>query len=319
MTDTTRIVPTATASRLVGLTILMVACGGGDDDQALQVDVAADSMFTSAAGENTIGLKARLGPAFEGAEVKWEVEQGLGGAWKATPVAAGEETKLVVATPKGDRRFRGKHPTTAEQAAKQLDQRRLRYRIAAVARKDGKVARSTAVELTQALVATVRQEYLDIGLKRGAPPASWFHPVGGLPKGPTYGDHIIAVANPEFMKRLAKLERVWKNDYELPWQLNSHYRNPVHNRFHVGGGGSGPASNSWHKFGCAADLQTYPILRRNVSPRADTVKARDFWNAMAEEALELGFEVEPRDKDPARPGRAYSGVGHLHVELDCPP
>ena len=310
-------VMTATDGWLVWAVVAATACRGVD--KSVQVDiVAGDSMFTSLPRENALRLKARLGAGLEGAQVVWEVQRGLGPTWTPVTVAAGVETKLSVKTPKGDRRFKGDHPSSPEQAVTQLDRLRIRYRIIAVARKDGEEVRSAPVEITQSLVAAMRQEYLDIGLKRGAPPAAWFQPVGGLPTGPSYGDYGIAVANPDFMRRLADLERVWKTEYQLPWQLNSHYRNPVHNRFHVGGGGSGPASNSWHQFGCAADLQSFPILVR-ASPRADTVKARDFWNALAEEALELGFEIEPRDNDPTRPGRAYSGVGHVHIELDCPP
>ena len=119
------------------------------------------------------------------------------------------------------------------------------------------------------------------------------------------------------MVRLATLERNWKADYQgQPWQINSLFRNPVHNRLHVIGGGSGPVSNSWHQFGCAADLQTFPVLRAGSSA-ADSSNARQFWEALSQEALELEFQVEPRDKNPARPAASFSGVGHVHIETDC--
>lgn len=294
-----------------------VACGRAETGSVQVVVVSSDSAFTSGAGENLIEVEAR-GESMDTTQIRWNVERREGERWAKVSVPDGRKIAIPV-RPMGVARLRGKHPSSPDSVAAQLDRLRLRYRIAAEASGSGATVRSTPIEITQSLVAAIRQEYLDVGLRHGAPPSAWFNETKSLPEGPSNGDYPIGVANPAFVATLKRLERVWRADYQLPWTLNSYYRNPIHNRFHVGGSGSGPVSNSWHQFGCAADLQTFPRLTRGRSPTADTLKAKDFWTALAEEALELGFEVEARDKDPTRPGRSYSGVGHVHIELDCPP
>ncbi len=293
---------------------VLLGCGG-----QLRIDASArDGEFTTAEGEDRIGLRARLPFGWRSAVVTWEVSRGAGDAWTAVSVDSGPRTEFVVRSPSGTARYRGRHEGSAEARSTRLERQRLRYRIVAVARRGDRELRSDTLALAQNLIAAVRQEYLDIGLRRGAAPRAWFREVAQLPPGLAYGDFDVAAMNPDFLERLGRLERIWKRDYALQWQLNSVFRNPVHNRFHIGGGsGSGPVSNSWHQFGCAVDLQTFPVLRSGRSPRADTLRARAFWDALAEEALELGFEVEPRDKNPNRPGASYSGVGHVHLEVDC--
>lgn len=298
----------------------VLGCGGGGGG-TMKVELVSrgDTAFTSASGENRIRLKADVPGSLQPAEVTWQVARGIGTTWTTVKVPAGVTTEIPVSIPTGSTRYKGSHPTTATSKAERLMKQRVRYRVVAVAKGSGKEIRSDTLWVDQGGLAAIRQEYLDIGLRRGAPPSSWFRAVSTLPKGLGYGDFEVAAANPAFMERLAKLEDAWKSGYDLPWQLNSFYRNPAHNRFHVGGSGSGPVSNSWHQFGCAADLQTFPILSGGGSSRADTVRARQFWDALAQEALELDFEVEPRDKNPARPGASYSGVGHVHIEMDCLP
>jgi hypothetical protein len=286
---------------------------------AVHIELAApgDTEFTTAAGENRIRLRARLPAGLEAAEVVWQIQQGIGNSWTPVQVPAGAETAIAVVVAAGTTRYQGPHPNTVQLRAEQLKRERIRYQVSAVARLGGRSVPSDTLRVEQSALAVIRQEYIDLGLRRGAPPLGWFKGRAQFPVGLNYGDFDVVVAEPEFMQRLAKLEQVWKNDYRLRWQLTSLFRNPVHNRFHVTGGGSGPVSNSWHQFGCAADLQTFPPLGGGRATPQDSVNARQFWEAMNQAALELDFQVEPRDKNPARPGAAFSGVGHIHVETDC--
>jgi hypothetical protein len=293
------------------------------DPNALHIELAVprDTEFTTATGQNQIRVRARLPAGLEKARVHWDVQQGIGDSWTPVTVADSTETKIIVVAPAGTTRYQGPHPNTSELRSQQLKRERISYRVSAVARLGGRSVPSDTLRIYQAAVAVIRQEYIDLGLRRGAPPPEWLKPRAQFgtqfPKQLNYGDFEVVVAQPEFMQRLAKLEEIWKKDYGLPWQLTSLFRNPVHNRFHVTGGGSGPVSNSWHQFGCAADLQTYPPLAGGRATRQDSANARQFWDAMNQAALELDFQVEPRDRNPARPSAAFSGVGHIHVETDC--
>jgi hypothetical protein len=54
------------------------------------------------------------------------------------------------------------------------------------------------------------------------------------------------------------------------WRRHSLYRNPVHQIHHPGS-----VRNSRHPYGCAADLQTFPVPRTTAQ---DSTAARRFWN-----------------------------------------
>jgi hypothetical protein len=307
--------PVHRSTALLMVTVLVAGC---DRSDKFRVELASpgDSAFTTAPGENRIRLRARLPSDLGSAQVTWHVIRLLGDSSTSVNVPPGKETAIIVSQT-GTERYRGDHPTTSALRSARLKKLRIRYLISAEAGSGRRTVPSDTLLVEQAMLATIRQEYIDLGLRRGAPPLVWFTELQKLPAGLTYGDFDVAVANPEFMTKLDQLEKTWKDDYGLTWKLNGLFRNPVHNRFHVKGGGSGPVSNSWHQFGCAADLQTYPVLTGGRASAADSARARDFWDALSQEALELDFQVEPRDKNPARPSAAYSGVGHVHLETDC--
>jgi hypothetical protein len=301
--------------------LLALVVGAGcrrSDDLHLELASNDDTAFTTAPGENQIHVRARLPSGVHAADVTWKVIRVIGDSSTSVSVAPGAETVITV-TNAGTARYRGPHPSTPALRAARLEKQRIRYVITAEARRRGRSVPSDTLRIEQAARSAIRQEYVDLGLHYGAPPLTWFRPVSTLPAGLIYGDFDVAVVNPDFDARLRKLQDAWKQDYGLTWTVNSLFRNPVHNRFHVQGGGSGPVSNSWHQFGCAADLQTYPVLSGGRASTADSARAREFWDALSQEALELDFQVEPRDKNPARPGAAFSGVGHVHIETDCVP
>ena len=98
----------------------------------------------------------------------------------------------------------------------------------------------------------------------------------------------------------ANLEQM-REAWARPYQVNSFYGNPVHNRFHLDPRAS--AVDSFHQYGCAADLQTFPFPRN--SPE-NILQALEFWDDLAELAVQQpwNFYVEPLED---------SGVGHVHV------
>jgi hypothetical protein len=117
--------------------------------------------------------------------------------------------------------------------------------------------------------------------------------------GPNNGDYSYAVLEPAFMAKLADLHEVWNGK----WQLNTIYRNPNHNlNGHIPSTNrSKPSLVTWHMWGCAADLQTFP--------RDGSEKQYTFWHALNDLAVENGWDTEDLD---------HAKVGHVHVELDCP-
>jgi hypothetical protein len=82
--------------------------------------------------------------------------------------------------------------------------------------------------------------------------------------------------------------------------LNSQYRNPVHQWIHIGG-----VHGSWHQYGCAADLQTFPANPTNAS---DSTSAWSFWSNLSGLARQRGFGIEDSTE---------SGIGHVHVQIAC--
>jgi hypothetical protein len=92
----------------------------------------------------------------------------------------------------------------------------------------------------------------------------------------------------------------------------------VHNAFHVSAGkSSGTVSASWHQYGCAADIQTFPVVDGD-SPPSKILAARLYWKRLYDAAKLLHLEVEALDPDPRDDTKPYSGVGHVHIEFNCP-
>jgi len=112
------------------------------------------------------------------------------------------------------------------------------------------------------------------------------------------GDYGYMVWHTAFVDALNALSVSWQSEGQ--WQINSQYRNPVHQQLHLGG-----ATNSKHQYGCAADLQTYPV---NPTNSVDSASAWDFWHRLAELARSQSFVVEDS---------LASGIGHVHVQEFC--
>lgn len=253
--------------------------------------------FTFAAAERKITLKAELTPANAVADVKWEVIDAPDDNVSAIPpteVLTGLETSFML--PKHQRsRWPQDHPGG-------LDRKTLRYKVTAIATRDGQSVRSAPVIVSQDLVDTIREEYYEFGLTalgRHIPGRGEFTASPPVQVGANNGDYSLAVLEPRFMRQLAVL----KSDWPGRWQLNTIYRNPNHNlNKHIPTSNrSKPSIVSWHMWGCAADLQTFP-------PDGSAAQV-EFWEELTSQAVEMGFDIE---------SLAQAGKGHVHVELDCP-
>lgn len=251
--------------------------------------------FTFDPAERKITLKAQVTPATASAIVTWEVIDAPDDNVSAIPpteALTGLESSFLL--PKHDKaRWPTDHPGT-------MDRKTLRYKVTAIATSGGRTARSGPVIVSQDLVDTIREEYYEFGLTvigRHIPGRGEFASVSPGDPGMNPGDYPLAVLEPKFMNKLADLESAWPGRF----QVNAIYRNPNHNLNKHIRSKSPPSRVTWHMWGCAADLQTFP---------ADgSEQQKDFFKELRNLAEEVGFQTEAMDQ---------SLPGHVHVELDCP-
>ena len=267
----------------------------GDAIRVVVTGADGSPFFTSLKDENRLRLRADAREPVAPDDVHWElVDNSTTQGWEVSPPPPGVESTLEILAPTPNRWAGVRHKG-------QVKEKALRLSIVAVVRHGGRTLRSPPITIEQDEISALRQEYVDLRLARGAPPRSAFVRMNNN------GDYPYRVLRPGFK---AKLDSLLALLPPAERAINSEYRNPVHNRFHVGAGsGTGPVSNSLHQYGCAADIQTFPRVRSSPEARA---AAENFWEVLASEALDRGFQVEPRS------GPVSSGVGHVHVQLrDC--
>jgi hypothetical protein len=261
--------------------------------------------FITKRGERKIDLAALVNPTNLGPFVKWDVED-FPGDQVQTPIPASADVKD--GTPSS---FLAPMPDASRWRAighkGSLDQKSLAYEIFASVNANGTPVRSTSKIVRQDEIDTMREEYVELGISQGVPSRG---SIRAVPL--NNGDYTVGVFNAQFDALLNQLKANWA---PKKFDLNGYFRNPVHNAYHVNGGGSGTISASWHQYGCGADIQTQPPPPYTAKQLRD---AQSFWENLMKEAVKLGFRVEPRDRDPAHPTHPYSGVGHVHVELRCP-
>ena len=251
--------------------------------------------FTAAPSERTIGLEARVTPSVPGDEVHWDVVDAPDDEVQALPPSA-VPSGLVTsfALPGHDRsRWPTDHPGA-------MSRKSLRYQVTAAVQRGDALVTSAPIFVEQDLVDTMREEYFEFGLDRlgrRIPARADFVPSPAVRVGANNGDYPLAVLEPRFMARLDQLKTTWNGK----WQLNTIYRNPVHNLNGHIESRSKPSPVSWHMWGCAADLQTFP--------QGGAKEQYAFWHALTALARKHGFDTEPL---------AQALVGHVHVELDCP-
>ena len=266
----------------------------------------AGGSFTSRPGENRLSLGAGVTPASLAPTIQWEIVDDPTDAVTTfepngvTP-PFGSNVEALIPPQDAGRWAAVPHPGS-------LNQKSLALRVTAAVDASRTLVRSAPAIVRQDEIDTIREEYIELGVAQGVPGRGQF----GVSATNT-GDYTVAVINGDFNSLFVALQLALQ---PLSLQVNSGYRNPVHNAYHVGKA-SGAVSDSWHQYGCAADIQTVPILP--VFPTAaQLAAAQSYWDAVADQALSLGFTVEPRDPDPQHADASFSGVGHVHIELECP-
>lgn len=259
--------------------------------------------FTTRPAEHTVTVKATVVPGALGPTVKWSVKPAPHVAAE-TPLPPSPEDGTIssfdVLDPTGARWFSYGHPGD-------LDKKRFGYEVEASVESGGTVYRSQPTKTVyQDEIDVVRQEYTDLDVPRGVPPRGLFvgqPPTGGV----NTGDYSVMLRDAAFVAHLALLEAL-NSDWPIrvdQLQLNSLYRNPIHELQHIKDK-SGKVIRgtlwSWHLYACAADFQTMG---------ADSAAQDRYWNKLAAIADTLDFaEVEQKGE---------SGVGHVHVEdHSCP-
>jgi hypothetical protein len=253
--------------------------------------------FTFARAERTITLQAAVNPEEPSPDVTWEVVDAPGDRVNSIPPAqapTGVATSFVL-----PKHGRGRWPTDHPGDD---DRKPLKYQVTAVWTKDGETHRSEPVTIVQDEIDTIREEYYEFGLTalgRHIPTRKEFVASPMVRIGANNGDYPYAVLEPTFMDKLVELDALWPG----AWQLNTIYRNPNHNlNGHISTKNkSKPSPVTWHMWGCATDLQTFP------TDESDRQYA--FWHALNDLAVERGWDTEDL---------AHAKVGHVHVELDCP-
>jgi len=263
--------------------------------------------FTTRSGENKLSLAAGVTPATLAPTIRWEIVDDPADAVVTfepngvTPTF-GSNVEAFVPTQDAGRWAAVPHPGS-------LNQKSLALRVTAAIDASGTLVRSAPAIVRQDEIDTIREEYIELGVAQGVPGRGQFGA-----SATNKGDYTVAVINPGFNSLFAALQIAVQ---PLSLVVNSGYRNPVHNAYHVDKGrGSGAVLDSWHQYGCGDDIQTFPVLP-DFPTAAQLAAAQSYWDAVADEALSLGFEVEPRDYDPQKP-HSFSGVGHVHIELRCP-
>ena len=285
---------------------MVVERGVGKELRILAARGVNDGSFLAGSvHESRVTLQGQTDPSIEDT-VEWDVSDYAGDQTDSPlpeSVAPGVSSSFKVPATSRDR-WNMAHPASPSEwlpRASLAYEVRLRF-----------AAHSTGPALVrQDALDTQRQEYIDLRVPQGMVPSR-----ASLKAHPYYRekDYALAVVNPTFDDLVASLALRWQPN---PFVVNGLYRSPVHNAYHVTKGkSSGTVSASWHQYGCGADLQTFPGIDERSSPQ-ELAAARHFWDGLAEEARTLGLRVEQRSPDPTKPGKPFSGVGHVHVETQC--
>jgi hypothetical protein len=267
----------------------------------------AGGSFTTLDGEDTINLEAEVNPPGVPGAVQWQVTD-LATDKVDSPVpqrvANGAVSSFFIPVSSLDP---ARWPKVHFAGIRTSPYQSLAYQVVASVTVDGVTYLSKPRSISQDVFDTIRQEFIDLDTPKGVPPRGM---IGAHDN--NQGDYLVNVTNADFDQKFSQLKAAWGT---RAWQVNGYFRNPVHNKWHVEPGqSSGTVPGSWHQYGCAADLQTFPTHPAN---KADSLKAISFWNDMVGEAKKLSLHVEPLGTK--KKGQAYSGLGHVHVNVECYP
>ncbi len=275
----------------------------------------AGGSFTTLAKEDTVSLTAAVVPSSLAPQIQWFVtDDPSDRVQTVAPSAVPNGTPSTFTVPAAQMTAR----YTAYTHPGALDQKSLSLRVWAQVTDAGGhlIPSADTATVRQNEIDTIREEYVEFNITHGVPAYGKFKTVT-LDTYQNRGDFTFAILDSTFMAKVAQLQAAFMAAHNgSPWQYNVFYRDPVHNRYHadsnVGGGpSSGVDLNSWHQYGCATDIQTFPVPRRTA---ADTAAALNYHSDLSALARSSGFHVEPLIP---RNGQLGSGVGHVHVH-SCP-
>jgi hypothetical protein len=265
--------------------------------------------FITKSPENRIALRADVTPSSLASRVRWIAADAPDDeVATVSPASIPDGAVSTMTVPGGQAlsRLQAAHRARVSQIA-------LGVQVSASVTDDaGHTITSGPVTARQNEIDAMREEYVELNVSHGVPAIGEF----SLITPDTYrncGDYRFGILAATFATMLDALQVAFNR---TPWQINVIYRSAAHNRYHAdvgacGGASSGVDLNSWHQYGCAADMQTFPAPR---STPALTQRAINYWNDLALLARASGFIVEPM---LARDGRLGSGPGHVHVHF-CP-
>jgi len=274
-------------------------CGQVQEAVTLKIDSVygpnANGSFTTGPGEQLITLKATIAPAALAASVDWSVTPAPEAAAETQAPATiplGATSGFPVPPPaNAPGRWQGYgHPGD-------LKVKRLGYEATATVSSGGTTHGSEPARVYQDEIDVAREEYVEFGI--GVPGRGEFTVEPPLETGINTGDYGVMVFNNAFVTHLNNLAFGWTAYGQ--WQVNSVYRNPIHELSHIKdkyGNVIRGSLNSWHLYACASDIQTFG---------ADSAARDDFWAQLRDLATRQGFdEVEPK---------VLSTISHVHVEF----
>jgi hypothetical protein len=272
------------------------------------VTINAGGSFIAEGSERELTFSAVTNPSDAGQDMTWEVVDDPNDVVPSIPpteITPPSGPNVVATVPDQNA---GRWSTITHDDT-ELEKKSLSFLVTGILHTAQGEVRSTERTVRQDEMDTMREEYVELKSRR-IPARSEIESRPSVEFGLNTGDYSVAVVNHGFETTLEQLHTVWQ---PRPWQINTIFRSPVHNLRHLKQGEDSDP-DSWHQFGCAADLQTFPGKPDRFTEPGRT-HARAFWLELAFTALFMGFDVEPM---VASTGRRGSGVGHVHVELDCP-
>lgn len=274
----------------------------------------ADSgSFTTAAAERRIRVYARAWPDSFSSRIRYRIVDFPGDSFSTTaPTAFVTDTGRILEfdVPAQDT-MRFLNYRDYRTADGRWEQKTLGYRIVAFVPDSIHKVESAPFDVRQDAIDVLREEYVELlaprrAGRRNKVPARDDINQSETPAFPgnNSGDYLEWMYPHSFSVALDSLEAGFKPPHPGQWQVNVIFRSPVHNLHHVDPADD-PNVDSWHMYGCAADLQTFPFPR---SDSTRTAAAESYWLKLSTVARQRKFQIESRPQ---------SGAGHVHVEREC--
>jgi hypothetical protein len=289
---------------------------------------ADSNSFTTLAGERRIEVHAKVWPEGFASQIRWSVEDFPKDSF-ATAIPStfvrNEGDVLEFDVPDQDT-MRMRHfgipeinsDGTRNPTGRPGDwyEKTLGYRI--TAHVEGSAANgapdvvSPPYDVVQDRRDVVREEYIELlaprgpGRRRTVPRRDEFieWPIADV--GENGGDYDLRMYRSALQNGVDSLNALFIPPLDRGWQVNVVFRSPVHNLYHQ----PGSDVDSWHMYGCAADLQTFPHPAGTDTASVIYKRAFKYWTTLRDLADSLDFQTESLRR---------GGVGHVHVERECYP